>query len=258
MAPTGFHGLLGLFLAGRIDRKQKYLRIGFVFGSVFPDLDLMGSVLFYIVSHNRDLAIGFHRSLTHSLFLIGVLILLIFILKVYPNNRLLNHSIFIVGLTCGIFLHTLIDFFYFDGVSLLWPFQDFGERLYFFDFTYEDFPTAYNSLIAKLIGTFDGGFESIYFFIMANIAIKLQTDKEKKIHIFSKSFEINSWPKLLKQISYLTAITTVIFIILAFLSINWTFLDRDSFIILLYIPFTPIYLLSGLLPLFLTETISKY
>lgn len=258
MAPTGFHGLLGLVLAGRIDQTQKFLRIGLVFGSVFPDLDLIGSVLFYIVLQNKDLAIGFHRSLTHSLFLIGVLILFIVLLKVYPNNKLLNYSIFFLGLTCGIFLHTLLDFFYFDGVSLLWPFQDFGERLYIFNFTYENFPTSYNSLIAKLIGTFDGGFESIYFFLMANIAIKLQTDKEKIISLFSWSFKMNNWPKVLKQISYLTAIITLIFIILAFLSINWTFLDRDSFIILLYIPFTPIYLLSGLLPLLLTETISKY
>ena len=88
--------------------------------------------------------------------------------------------------------------------------------------------------------------------------MKLHTDTEKKISLFSKSLKIENWPKILKHISYITAFFTLVFVILAILSINWAFLDRDTFIILLYIPFTPIYLLSGILPLFLTETISKY
>ena len=81
--PTGFHGLIGLTVSSRLSVKRANEKIAFFFGSVFPDLDIFGSIVIFLVgfvqgktiSELRDPVIQFHRSFTHSIFLIMILFL---------------------------------------------------------------------------------------------------------------------------------------------------------------------------------------
>jgi hypothetical protein len=145
--------------------------------------------------------------------------------------------------------------FYFDGVTLFWPFQTMVERITIIPFTYRDLSPASNSLAAKIIGTLDGHFEIVFYLVFAVIAGKLQTDTVLNFHWKKKEIKIDNWPRKLQFFSYFLILQLLFFLILAFLSIEWIPLDRDMFIILLYIPLIPLYILTGILPLLMRKTI---
>ncbi len=255
MPPTGFHGLLGLLLASKLDPKHDYIRVGLVTGSVVPDLDLLGSVLIYILTNDTDLTIAFHRSVTHSLVVIFLILLIGFLIKFSSEPARIMYFPFIIGLTVGMGLHVALDMFYFDGVTLFWPFQAFGDRTRINPFTFEDLSPAYNSLAAKIIGTLDGHFELIYYLLFVYLANKYHTNQKMKIGTERRNIIINNWTRKLELFSYFLIFSMVFFLCFAFLSIAWPIIDRNTFIILLYIPLTPVYLLSGILPLVMRETI---
>ncbi|MHA1973989.1 MAG: metal-dependent hydrolase [Candidatus Hodarchaeales archaeon] len=254
MPPTGLHGLFGLFLASLIGRKHKYLKLGLVFGSVMPDLDLLGSVFIYVFTFDKNLTLAFHRSITHSFVTMTFLLIIALAFLVIKDQRFTIFSFFLFGLVTGMFLHSIADLFYLDGVSLFYPLQPFGERVYLTNFTFEDLPIDFNFLAAKIIGTLDAGFEGIFFLVFAHYALKLQVDETKRFAILNKEFIVYEWPKKLKKIGYLTLAIALVFLIFAFISIPLDFIDRDAFIIILYLPFTPIYFLSGILPLVMKNT----
>jgi len=255
MAPTGFHGLLGLWFASKLDPKHNYVRVGLAAGSVIPDLDLLGSILIFILTGDKELAIAFHRSVTHSLVVIIVVLTIGYLVNLWFERAQTIYFPFIIGLIVGMVIHITLDMFYFDGGTLFWPFQPIGERTKIILFTYENLSPAFNSLEAKIIGTLDGHFELIYYFVFAYLADKYQKDQEMKIGFGSKKRIIHNWPKKLRMVSFFLIIEAVFFLSLAFVSISWPILDRDNFIILLYVPLTPVYLLSGLLPFLMRETI---
>ena len=255
MVPTAFHGLLGLFLASRLNHKYSYTKIGLVAGSVLPDLDLLGSVLIFILTANIDLTIAFHRSVTHSLVVIFLILFLSYLATLRYESA---HSIyfpFILGLVSGMLIHIALDMFYFDGVTLFWPLQPLDDRIIILPFTYNDLSPGYNSLLAKILGTLDGHAELLFYIVFAQLANKYQTDQEINFELSSWRFTIPDWPKKLTWFSYFLLIETIFFLGLATLSIPWPTLDRNMFFILLYIPLTPVYLLSGLLPLIMRDTI---
>lgn len=253
MAPTGFHGLLGLILASLFEKKHQYIRIGLVIGSVIPDLDILGSVLIFLLTANTELTIAFHRSVTHSL----VLITLILVVGYLANLKFVSANTiyfpFTKGLAIGMVLHVILDLFYFDGVTLFWPFQPLGERIVVLPFTYEDLSPAFNSLTSKIIGTLDGHFELVFYLMLAHLANKYQTNQE--LELGWGKIKVQNWPNKLKWFSYFLIIEMIFFLLFAFLSISWPLIDRNTFFIILYIPLTPIYLLSGLLPFLMRETI---
>ncbi len=255
MPPTGFHGLLGLLLASRLDSKHDYIRVGLVTGSVIPDLDLLGSVLIYLLTFDTDLTIAFHRSVTHSLVVISLIIVIGIFASLSSESARIMFFPFIIGLTVGMVIHVALDLFYFDGVTLFWPFQPFGDRTKIIPFTYEDLSPAHNSLAAKIIGTVDGHFELIYYLVFVYLANKYHTNQKIEIKLQTRRITINNWTRYLRLFSYFLVFSMIFFLCLAFLSIDWSIIDRDTFFILLYIPLTPVYLLSGLLPLIMRETI---
>ena len=254
MPPTGFHGLLGLLLASKLDQKHNYARVGLAAGSVMPDLDILGSVLVFLLTTDKGLTIAFHRSVTHSIVVIVIILIISFLANLWSESAHAIYFPFILGLIAGMLIHVVLDMFYFDGVTLFWPFQPFGDRTRIIPFTYEDLSPAFNTLVAKIIGTLDGHFELIYYLIFVYLANKYQTNQEIKLGT-SRKIIIYNWPQKLKLFSYFLIIQMIFFLGLAFLSISWPILDRDTFIILLYIPLTPVYLLSGFLPLLMRETI---
>ncbi len=255
MPPTGLHGLLGLLLASKLDQKHNYTRVGLAAGSVMPDLDLLGSILVFLLTTDKGLTIAFHRSVTHSIVVIVLILIISFLASQWSESAHAIYFPFILGLIIGMLIHVALDMFYFDGVTLFWPLQPFGDRTRIIPFTYEDLSPAFNSLVAKIIGTLDGHFELIYYLVFVYLANKYQTNQEMKLGYDSMKINIHNWPKKLKWLSYFLIIQMIFFLGLAFLSISWPILDRDTFIILLYIPLTPVYLLSGFLPLLMRETI---
>lgn len=258
MPPTGFHGILGLFFASRINSTQKMARIGIVTGSVVPDLDLLGSVLIYLLTGDIFMTLAFHRSITHSFVIMIFVLILGIILNLLVSRRIItNSTLFLLGLISGMAIHSVLDLFYLDGVSLLWPLQPFGERITILPFTYEDFSPILNSLMTKVILTLDGHFELIFYLVFAYFANKYNTDQSFSFSWRSKKIVVKNWPDKLKFISILLIISLILFLSLAFLSISWPFpfLGRDAFVFLLYIPLTPVYLLSGILPLLMKDTI---
>ncbi|MHA2305178.1 MAG: metal-dependent hydrolase, partial [Candidatus Hodarchaeales archaeon] len=130
MPPTGLHGLLGLFIASKIKPDHKYSRLGVVWGSVMPDLDLIGSVLIFIFTGgNIEVPIAFHRSITHSLILIALIFIIAFIGRYMALDKQKIYFPFILGLSSGMFFHVILDMFYFSGVTLFWPLQPITEKI---------------------------------------------------------------------------------------------------------------------------------
>jgi len=255
MPPTGFHGLIGLFIAGKINSKSG--KVGFAWGSVFPDLDLLGSIFVYLLTQDRDFTIYMHRSVTHSLVIMLLILFCGYFISLIWKQNFPNLLPFIFGLTTGMLLHAILDLFYLGGVSLLWPLLPMDERIILFDFTFEDLSPALNDLLSKVIATLDGGFEVIYFLVFVHLARKFNTDSELVLKFRSKIFTVTDWPKKLSWFAYSLIGVTIIFLVIAFLSISWPFMDLDTFVIILYIPLSVVYLLTGFLPLLMRNTVEK-
>ena len=255
MPPTGAHGLIGLLIAGKI--KSKPGKVGFAWGSVFPDLDLLLSVFAFILTQDRDFTIYMHRSVTHSLIVMLLILFCGYCISFTWKQKFPNLFPFIIGLTTGMLLHSLLDFFYLGGVAIFWPLQPMNERIILIDFTFEDLSPALNDLLSKIIATLDGGFEAIYFLVFVHLARKFNTDSELMLRISSKTITVSDWPKKLSWFAYSLIGLTIIFLVIAFLSISWPFMDLDTFVILLYIPLSVVYLLTGFLPLLMRNTVEK-
>jgi len=255
MVPTAFHGLLGLLIASRLNHKYSYTRIGLVAGSVLPDLDLLGSVLIFVLTADIDLTIAFHRSVTHSLVVILSILFISFLANLRYESARKIYFPFILGIVGGMLIHITLDLFYFDGVTLFWPLQPLDDRIIILSFTYNDLSPDYNSLLAKILGTLDGHAELILYIVFAQLANRYQTDQEINFGWASRRFKITNWPKKLTWFSYFLIIEMIFFLGLAIFSISWPNLNRNVFFIFLYIPLTPVYLLTGILPLIMRETI---
>ena len=255
MPPTGFHGILGLLIAGKVNSRPG--KVGMAWGSVFPDIDLIGSVIALLLTQDEEFTINIHRSFTHSFIIMGLILAIGFILPRLTTKNYPNLLPFIIGLVTGMFLHAILDLFYLGGVALFWPLQPLEERVTLFEYTYNDLSPAYNDFLAKIIATLDGGFESIYYLIFVFLATRYHTDNEFYFSFKGKSFHMNNWLSKLRLFAFGLIGVTIFFLILAFISISWPFIDRSMFIILLYIPLIPVYLLTGFLPLIMRKTVEE-
>ena len=255
MPPTGFHGLIGLLIAGKINSKPG--KVGFAWGSVIPDLDLIGSIVVYILTQDRDFAIYMHRSVTHSLVIMLLIVFCGYFISLIWKKNFPNLFPFIIGVTLGMCLHAILDLFYLDGVSLLWPLLPMDERIIILDVTFENLSHALNDLLSKVIMTLDGGFEAIYYLVFIHLARKFNTDDELVLRFRSKIVIVTDWHKKLRLFAYSLIGVTITFLVIAFLSISWPFMDLDTFVIILYIPLSIVYLLTSFLPLLMRNTVEK-
>jgi len=255
MPPTGFHGLLGLLFAGKI--KSRAGKVGIAWGSVFPDLDLIGSIILFIFTQDLELTIFFHRSVTHSLIIMGVLLIGGILISGYWSEKYPEFNHFVIWFIAGMTVHAVMDLFYLDGVAILWPLQAMNDRLVILDYTFAELNPVYNNLLAKVISTLDGGFEAIYYFVFVFLANRFNTDQEVQVKVFSKRYEIKDWPRKLKTFAFLALGVTIIFLTTALLSISILPINLETFIMLLYIPLAPVYLLTGTLPLIMHKTVEE-
>ena len=88
MPPTGAHGLIGLLIAGKINSRSGKIGValGFAWGSVFPDLDLILSILAFILTQDRDFTIYMHRSVTHSIVIMLMILVCGYCILTFGNN----------------------------------------------------------------------------------------------------------------------------------------------------------------------------
>lgn len=116
MPQAGVHAIIGTVARKWMPQKE-WLLLGVVLGNLFPDLDNLAvayATLTRVDSH------GLHRTFTHSIFTILVIIVLFAILATLTKNQKWNN--FGAGFGIGILMHILLDLvLWFNGVELLWP-----------------------------------------------------------------------------------------------------------------------------------------
>ncbi len=115
MAQAGIHGLVSMAIR-RWAPEHTWLVLGTVLGSLLPDADNL-AVAYATITKQSTL--GLHRTFTHSLFTILVVVILFYVVNLITRQPANSLGI---GLGLGIFLHIMLDLLiWFDGVEILWP-----------------------------------------------------------------------------------------------------------------------------------------
>lgn len=117
MPQNGIHAIVGI-VSRRWMPKREWLLLGVVLGNMFPDLDNL--VVAYATLAKLPDPERFHRTFTHSIFTVIVLVVLLYIVSAVTQN--LTWRKFGQGFGVGILMHIALDLvFWFNGVELLWP-----------------------------------------------------------------------------------------------------------------------------------------
>jgi len=122
MTTGGFHLLSGLIIASFIrDEKYKKAKWGIVWGSIFPDIDLIASIIIYLLTRDFNSAVFIHRSITHGFFAVGLVVVIGFIIS---RTRQDFNWVFLFSLAFGFgmlthILYDLLDWY----VAIFAPFS---------------------------------------------------------------------------------------------------------------------------------------
>jgi membrane-bound metal-dependent hydrolase YbcI (DUF457 family) len=117
MPQNGIHALVGIASRKWMPKKE-WLLLGVVLGNMFPDLDNI--VVAYATLAKLPDPEHYHRTFTHSLFTLVVLVLSFYIIAALTKNDKWKN--FGIGFGVGILMHILVDLvLWFNGVELLWP-----------------------------------------------------------------------------------------------------------------------------------------
>jgi membrane-bound metal-dependent hydrolase YbcI (DUF457 family) len=96
---------------------REWILLGLVLGNMFPDLDNLAVAYATLTKADTN---GLHRTFTHSIFTIAVMLLLFYLIAAVTKNQKWNN--FGMGFGAGILMHILVDLVaWFNGVELLWP-----------------------------------------------------------------------------------------------------------------------------------------
>jgi membrane-bound metal-dependent hydrolase YbcI (DUF457 family) len=116
MAQAGIHNLVGMAIR-KWTPARTWLMLGIVLGSMLPDADNLAVAVATVMKLPTA---GLHRTFTHSLFTVLVVVLVFYLISVLVKQpRWGNLGI---GLGVGILMHILLDLLiWFNGVAILWP-----------------------------------------------------------------------------------------------------------------------------------------
>ena len=116
MAQAGIHALLGAGVSKWI-AKSEWILLGVILGNLLPDADNLAVAVATLAGGETD---GLHRTFTHSLFTVGLVVLVFYFLSwITKKARWGNLGL---GLGLGILMHIMIDLLvWFDGVEIFWP-----------------------------------------------------------------------------------------------------------------------------------------
>ncbi|MBD3255195.1 MAG: hypothetical protein GF383_08890 [Candidatus Lokiarchaeota archaeon] len=166
MTTGGFHLLSGLAFASLL-RGEKYRKAkwGIIWGSIFPDIDLIASVVIYLATGDFALSEYAHRTVTHSWSLLGMIPLVgLAISLAKPNFKWV--LIFSISFTFGMFTHIIYDLL--DGyVAVLAPFS--FERYSITHFSYE---RLLGATYFKVWNSFDGMSDVLFYLPISIWALK--------------------------------------------------------------------------------------
>ena len=116
MPQAGMHGLVGAISCKWIPKKE-WLLLGLVLGNLFPDLDNIAVAVATLTKASTE---GLHRTFTHSMFTIIILVIFFAILAGVTKNP--RWTSFGYGMGAGALMHILLDLvIWFNGVEILWP-----------------------------------------------------------------------------------------------------------------------------------------
>lgn len=124
MPQNGLHGLIGLATAKAVvKRAPEGFRPAFagaiVLGAMLPDIDMYPTAIAVLLKH-KELTYVIHRSATHSLLAILLLVMFGFIIKGKGASWVLW------GLSLGMATHVALDtLFWFAQIDMFWPFSHY-------------------------------------------------------------------------------------------------------------------------------------
>lgn len=122
MTMGGLHLLSGLVIASFIrNEKYKKAKWGIVWGSIFPDIDILASIIIFLFTGNINNAMFIHRTVTHGFFAMGLVLPIGFLIS---RTRTDFKWVFLFSLAFafGMLTHTFYDLL--DGyVAIFAPFS---------------------------------------------------------------------------------------------------------------------------------------
>lgn len=171
MSQNGIHAMVGVAVRKWMPKKE-WVFLGVVLGNMFPDLD-------NLVVAFANLALGqsaaeagelYHRTFTHSVFTILVMVILFYIVATVSKNEKWKN--FGIGFGAGIFLHMLVDLaLWFNGVPLFWP---LGSELNFWSW----FETP--AWLKIILDTAEFLAFGLYFLLLVSLSQKHGTDTKRQ------------------------------------------------------------------------------
>lgn len=171
MPQNGIHAIVGIASRKWMPKKE-WLLLGVVLGNMFPDLDNL-VVAFATLALGQSAAEAgelYHRTFTHSIFTIVVMVALFYIVAAVTKNEKWKN--FGIGFGAGILMHMLVDLvIWFNGVPLFWP---LGSELNFW---------AWFTVPAWLKIVLDTGeflAFGLYFLLLVSLSQRHKTDTERQ------------------------------------------------------------------------------
>jgi membrane-bound metal-dependent hydrolase YbcI (DUF457 family) len=164
MAQAGIHSILGIAVR-KWTPDRTWLMLGILLGSMLPDADNLAVAVATVAKLPTE---GLHRTFTHSLFTILVVVAVFYIVaQVMKQPRWSNLG---VGLGIGILLHIMLDLLiWFNGVAILWPIPSW------INFWSDVTPPAW---FDKLMMTAEFLFFALFFMGLSTLARRQGTDLE--------------------------------------------------------------------------------
>jgi len=116
MAQAGIHGMVGAAVRKWLP-KREWLLLGVILGNLLPDADNLAVAVATLTGGSKE---GLHRTFTHSLFLVVLLVVVFFCVSLIAKSKRWNYLGW--GLGIGVLMHILLDLLvWFNGVEILWP-----------------------------------------------------------------------------------------------------------------------------------------
>jgi len=167
MPQNGIHAMVGIATRKWMPKKE-WLLLGLVLGNMFPDLDNL--VVAYATLAKLPDSEQYHRTFTHSVFTILVMVILFYGVAALTKNEKWKN--FGIGFGVGIVLHMLVDLIlWFNGVPLFWP---LGSELNFWSWF------TVPAWLKILLDTGEFLAFGLYFMLLASLAQRHGTDAKQQ------------------------------------------------------------------------------
>ncbi|MFX1392803.1 MAG: metal-dependent hydrolase [Promethearchaeota archaeon] len=159
MTMGGLHLLSGLVFASFIrNEKYKEAKWGIVWGSIFPDIDILASIIIFLFTWDLNSAIFIHRSVTHGFFAMGLIVLIGIIVSQTRKDS--KYLLFSVAFAFGMLTHTFYDLLDWE-VAILAPFT-FTR----YSITGFNFQTSIEDTYLKVWNALDGLSDIIFYLLL--------------------------------------------------------------------------------------------